>query len=137
MAYLKPIKMKERKKPKNYKKVLPLFIVAIMVGSGLIAFTYSTGVDKATLRIVTVDPLLGSSDDLYNGEVDIQENLTVVQMIRNAGLSVRFENSTFVCIGSMCNDGQRWEFYVNGLLPLEPADSLWVEKDDQILLVFR
>jgi hypothetical protein len=138
MAYLKPLKLKKKKKsPFNWKKFMPLILGALMVGSVLVAFTYQTTSDKAGLRVVRVDPVLGNPEDLFNSEVELAGNITALQLVRGAGFSAQVENGTFECISNLCNGAQSWEFYVNGLTPIEPADELIVNSGDQVFLVFR
>lgn len=138
MAYLRPIGLKKKKKkPFNYKKVLPFAVAALMVGSLFVSFKFPETVEKASLRVVRVDPVLGNPEDLYNGEVELQGNMTALQLVRGAGFSVQFENGTFTCVRSFCNNEQNWEFYVNEFVPVEEADELIVNNGDQVFLVFR
>ena len=138
MTHLRPMGLKKKKKKSlDYKKVLPFAMAALMVSSLFVLFTFPATVEKASLRIVRVDPVLGNSEDLYNGEVELQGNITALQLVRGAGFSVQFENGTFTCVRSFCNNEQNWEFYVNGFVPMEEADEFIVNNGDQVFLVFR
>jgi hypothetical protein len=108
-----------------------------MVGSIFVAFTFNSTVEKVSLRVTTVDVILGNPNDIFNNEIELAGNITALQLVRSVGLDVQFENETFNCVQNYCNGEQNWEFYLNGGVPTQPADELVVEKDDQLFLIFR
>jgi hypothetical protein len=133
---IKPLKLKKEKK--SYKKFLPIVLTVLMLGSGLIAFTYSTPTsDKMKLTVVTWNDYVNNYDIVVSNEFDYIEGISALDLLRMANVNVVYTNDTVECISAYCNYEKFWEFYVNNQMQVVSPEFYSVQKGDEIIFAYK
>jgi len=112
---------------KNFKKIMPVALLAIMVFSVLASFSYSNmneNKNENTEYIIYLQ--LNYSGQVSGGRI-LAQNESVLTTIRKYISTIRFdpEAHRIVCIENICNSmqGSEWVFLLNGNLTDEKVDS--------------
>lgn len=133
-----PLKMKKKKKGPDLKKIIPIVLTVLMLGSGLIAFTYSPPVqEKIKISVLTWNEFINNYDAVVSNEFDFVEGRTALEVLQMTGVGIQYNNNTIECISSYCNYDLTWKLYVNNNLYSGSPDSYTVNVNDELIFAYQ
>lgn len=117
------------------KKIVPIFLALVFLGSIFVVFTRSGGGSPGTIEM-TIN--FGMPNMVETKNFDIAGNMTTLEILSSYATRVELTAGNIKCIGDYCNTNRTaWKFYVNDNVPSESAEKYIAKDKDRILFRYE